>query len=84
MAEKNSKHVSEQGADDKRAITLTLAEPLSADILSSQMTYTGKTSRPLPTAEFPNGFLLRFHKSHWSNEEETLRLLKEVISPLYH
>ena len=84
MAEKNSKHVSEQGADDKRAFTLTLAEPLSADILSSQMTYTGKTSHPLPTAEFPNGFLLGFHKSHWSNEEETLRLLKEVISPLYH
>ena len=84
MAEKNSKHVPKQGADDKRAITLILAEPLSGDILSLQMIYTGKTSRSLPTAEFPDGFLLGFHKSHWSNEEETLRLLKEVISPLYH
>ena len=43
------------------------------------MIYTGKTSRSLPTAEFPEGLLV-FNKSHWSNEEETLRLLKEVIS----
>ena len=42
MAEKNSKHVPKQGADDKRAITLILAEPLSGDILSLQMIYTAK------------------------------------------
>ena len=69
-----------QGADDKHAITLTLAETLSGDMLPFQMIDTGKTSRSLPTAEFPEGFLLGFNKSHWSNEEETLRLLKEVIS----
>ena len=69
-----------QGADDKHAITLTLAETLSGDMLPFQMIYTDKTSRSLPTAEFPEGFLLGFNKSHWSNEEETLRLLKEVIS----
>ena len=33
MAEKNFKHVPKQGADDKRAITLTLAETLSGDML---------------------------------------------------
>ena len=70
-----------QGADDKHAITLTLAETLSGDMFPFQMIDTGKTSRSLPTAEFPEGFLLGFNKSHWSNEEETLRLLKEVISP---
>ena len=48
-------------------------------MLHFQMLYTGKTSRSLPTAEFPEGLLV-FNKSHWSNEEETLRLLKEVIS----
>ena len=61
--------------DDKCAMTLTLAKTLSGDV-----TYTGKTSCSLPTTEFPEGFLLGFKKSHWSNEEETLRLLK-VISP---
>jgi hypothetical protein len=81
MAEKNSKHVAKQGADDKRAITMTLAETLSGDILPFQLIYTGKTTRSLPAVEFPEGFLLGFNKSHWSNEEETLRLLKQVISP---
>ena len=41
----------------------------------------GKASHPLPTVEFAEGFLLGFNKSHWSSEEETLHLLKEVISP---
>ena len=77
MAEKNSKHVPNQGADDKRAITQTLAETLSGDMLPFQIVYTGKTSHSLPSAEFLEGFLLGFNKSHWSNEEETLRLLKE-------
>ena len=81
MAEKNSEHVPKQGADDKRVITLTLAETLSGDMLPFQMIYTHKTSRSLPTAKFPEGFLRGFYKLHWSNEEETLRLLEEVISP---
>ena len=79
MAEKNSKHVSKQGADDKRAITLKSAETLSGDMLPFQMIYTGKTSCSLPTGKFPEGFSLGFNKSHWSNEEEALRLLKEVF-----
>ena len=80
-AEKSSKHVLKQGADDKRAITLTLAETLSGDMLPSQMIYKGKTYRSLPTAEFLEGFLLGFNKSHWSNEKESLHLLKDVIFP---
>ena len=80
MVEKNSKHVPNQGADDKRAITQTLAETLSGDMLPFQIVYTGKTSHSLPSAEFLEGFLLGFNKSHWSNEEETLRLLKEDLS----
>ena len=50
-------------------ITLVLAETLSGDMLPFQMKYTTKTSHSLPTAEFPEGFLLGFNKSHWSNEE---------------
>ena len=33
MAEKNSKHVTKEGPNDKRDITLTLAETLSGDML---------------------------------------------------
>ena len=70
-----------QGADDKHAITLTLAETLSGDMLPFQMIYTDKTSRSLATVKFPESFLLRFNKLRWSNEEENLGPLKEVISP---
>ena len=80
-AEKNSKHVPKQEVDDKCAITLKLAKTLSGDMLPFQMIYTGKTSCSLPAAKFPESFLLGFKKLHWSNEEETLPLLKEVISP---
>ena len=80
-AEKNSKHVPKQEVDDKCAITLTLAKTLSGDMLPFQMIYTGKTSCSLPAAKFPKSFLLGFNKLHWSNEEETFFLLKEVISP---
>ena len=81
IVEKHSKDVLKRGADDKRAITLTSAETLSGDMLPFQMTYTGKTSRSLPAVKFTDGFLLGFNNSHWSNEEETLYLQKEVISP---
>ena len=64
MAEKNSKHVAKQRAADERAITLTLTETLSGDTLPFEMIYAGKRSRSLPTAEFPEGFLLEFNKSH--------------------
>ena len=64
MAEKNSKHVAKQRAADERAITLTLTEILIGDILPFEMIYTGKRSRSLPTAEFPEGFLLEFTESH--------------------
>ena len=50
-------------------------------MLPFQMIYIGKTSCSLPAAKFPESFLLGFKKLHWSNEEETLPLLKEVISP---
>ena len=70
-----------QEVDDECAITLTLAKTLSGDMLPFQMIYTGKTSCSLPAAKFPESFLLGFKKFHWSNEEETLSLLKEVISP---
>ena len=78
---KKSEHVPKQGADDKCAITLTLAKTLSRDMLPFQMIYTGKTSCSLPVAKFPESFLLGFNKLHWSNEEKTLCLLKQVISP---
>ena len=59
MAEKNSKHIPRKGGNDKRAITVTLAETLSGTILPFQLIYQGKTRRSLPAVKLPAGFSLR-------------------------
>ena len=37
--------------------------------------------RSIPEPEFPPGFLLSANESHWSKEEETLKLLDTVVAP---
>ena len=81
MAEKNSKHITKKGANDKRGITVTLAESMSGEILPMQLIYTGKTNRSLPAIKFPAGFALSFNEKHWNNEKETLSLIKEILCP---
>ena len=81
MAEKSSKHVSRKGSNDKRGITVTLAETLSGQILPFQLIYTGKTSRSLPHVKFPAGFCLSYNEKHWSNEAETMALVNKIIYP---
>ena len=67
---------------DKRTITATLAVTLSGDILPYQLIYKGTTKRCLPSADLlPAGFLLSYNKTHWSNTEETLNILNNVIKP---
>lgn len=69
-------------SDDKRAITIMLTISHSGVILPYQLIYTGKTKRCLPdTSLLPPDFLLSYNPTHWSNEEETLKLLNLVIDP---
>ena len=81
MAVKGSKHIPRKGANDKRGITATLLETLNGVMLPFQLIYKGKTKRSLPSVEFPEGFSLSYNESHWSNEKESLKLLKEIINP---
>ena len=64
MAEKNCKHIPRKGGNDKRAITVTLAETLSGTILPFQLIYQGKTCRSLPAVKFPAGFSLSYNTKH--------------------
>ena len=57
MAVTGSKHVTRKGANNKRAITVTLSETLSGEILPFQMIYKGKTERSLPKISFPSATL---------------------------
>lgn len=47
-----------------------------------QVIYSGKTKASLPRGfDFPPGFCLTQNPKHWSNEEETLKLINEIIVP---
>eukprot|EP00116_Pleurobrachia_bachei_P010527 sb/3470789/ len=76
----NSKRVAVAHSEDKRAITITLAISFSNEMLPFQMIYQGKTPRCLPDKSLlPSSFLLSYNPTHWSNTEETIKLLDKII-----
>ena len=81
MAETGSKYVSRKSGNNKRGITVILSETITGKIFPFQLIYTGKTARSLPSVEFPNVFCLSYNPKHWSNENETINLLKSVVDP---
>ena len=83
MAENGSKHASRKGGNDKRGVTVTLSETITGKTLPSQLIYTGKTARSLPSIEFPNGFCLSYNPKRSSNEYETINLLESVVNPYF-
>ena len=47
-----------------------------------QIIYGGKTTASQPRGfRFPKEFCLSQNPKHWSNEQETLKLIDEVINP---
>ena len=81
MAANGEKHILCAAATDKRAINVTLCKSLDSCMLPFQITYTGKTERPLPDFTFPGRFCLAFNLKHWSNETETICLIKDLLVP---
>ena len=82
MATKSSKSVPIAGLSDKRNITLTFVVSLAGEFLPMQIIYSGKTKQSQPRGfVFPKGFSVTQNPKHWSNEQETLKLIDEVIHP---
>ena len=81
LAEKNSKSVPIAGGADRRAIPATFVEMLDCNFLPLQLIYGGKTSQSSPKIQFPTGFGLSANPSHYSNTEESIKLLKEIVVP---
>ena len=55
---------------------------LSGCFLPFQIIYAGKTKASQPRdIQFPPGFCVTQNPTHWSNEEETLKLVREIINP---
>lgn len=82
MASRGSKSVPIKGLSDKRNITLTFVITLSGEFLPLQIIYAGKTKASLPRGfTFPASFCLTQNPKHWSNEEETIKLIDQIINP---
>ena len=73
LAKRNSKQVSIKGSDDRRAITGTFTITLDGKFLGMQLIYGGKTNQSLPRFQFPENF--------YSNEQESIKLIDEIIIP---
>ena len=64
-----------------QAITLTFSVSLNGDMLPFQAIYGGKPKQSLQKMTFPHGFSLRVNEKHYSNTDEVLKHLEEIVIP---
>ena len=81
MAKRQETNVLIAGANDKRSVTATFSITFNNKFLPMQLIYKGKTNQSLPKVDFPDGFSLSANKTHYSNEEEALKFIDEIILP---
>ena len=81
LAPRGETSVTIEGSADKRSITGTFTISLHGEFFPVQLIYGGKTSQSLPRFEFPSGFLLSANPKHFSDTDESLKFLKEIIKP---
>ena len=81
MALKGLKTVPIKGSTEKRMITATFTITLDGHFLPLQLIHGGKTSKSLPTVNFPKSFSLNANPKHCSNEQESIKVLEEIIIP---
>ena len=62
-------------------ITATFTTTLDGHFLPVQLIYGGKTSKSLPRVNFPKSFSLSANPKHYSNEQESIKVLEEIIIP---
>ena len=79
MAKKGIKSVAIAGSADKRSITGTFVITLNGDLLPLQLIYGGKTKQSLPQYKFPHSFSLSVNPNHFSNTEESIKIIDEIV-----
>ena len=70
-----------KGSTEKRMITATFAITLDDHFLPVQLIYGGKSSKNLPRVNLPKSFSLSANPKHYSNEQESIKVLEEIIIP---
>ena len=81
LAEKGVKNVTIEGSADKRTSTGTFGISKSRVFLPMQLIYGGKTTQSIPKFKFPKEFYLSANPKPFSNTEESLKYIREIIKP---
>ena len=81
VAKKNSSSVSIIGSTDKRSITDTFIVTLDGQFLLMQLIYGGETLKRLPNFEFPDSFSLSVNPKLFSNTQESIKVVTEIVVP---
>ena len=81
MEKRGETNVPIAGANGKRSITATFFITFDNNFLPMQLIYKGKSNKSLPKLDSPDGFSLSANKTHYSNEEEALKFIDEIILP---
>ena len=81
MAKKGVKSVAIAGSAYKRSITETFVITLNEDFLPLQLIYGGKTKQILPWYKSPHSFSLSVNPNHFSNTEESIKIINEIVIP---
>ena len=81
MSKEGSKRVEVVGLKDKRQITAVFGGSMSGDFLPVQLVYKGKTTKSLPTVDFPKQWHLTFTENHWSNEITMIDYVEKIFVP---
>ena len=81
LAKKGSKHVPITCGAFKESVTATFNITYSNKFLPMQLIYKGKTRRSFPRVNFQQSFSLSANMKHFSNTQESMKLLDEIILP---
>ena len=79
MDQKGESNAPIAGISDRGNITATFSITLGNKYLPMQLIYQGKTCQTLPKVKFQDSFSLRLNESHYSNENEALKFIEEII-----
>ena len=83
MEKEGAKRVELMGIDDKQQITAGFASTMAGHFLPIQLIYKGKTSKCLPSEDFPEDWHITYTENHWTNKSTMLNYLEKSSLPIY-
>ena len=81
MVKCGAKQVPITGKEDKRQVTLVLADNLAGEMLAPQVIYQGKTDKSHASFKFPSDWHVDHSANHWSNSETMQNYADNVLIP---